>query len=984
MAACRLSAADRMADTAEAELARAEAAIEAAEHAAASARAEAAQAHRVAEADRAAVQAAGSAHDAAAARRVQLSSKVAQAEDALASAMARPPTAAEVEGADLALQAAEAARACADELIRQTGVAAAEAAQAASRSRAEWAELAAHAARLSAEAGGLSAAFGPEQQDGALSGLSAPPGLEAAVGAALGEAAQSSLDPERSTFWRALDAVQAPEPPAGTVALAGLVRAPDALGRALSHAVLLDEAAEGDAVQAQLTPGMVAVGRDGACWRWDGLVIRAGAPNPAAARLLARRRLDAISVACRAAQAREAAAEAAASVHARTAADAEVVSAQARARAEMAGHRHTEALAFTEALRTAARQRDEDVAALSYAAQRLRSDLEDAQRLESASEMACAALQQPDPGTLAELDATAAACETALDAARSQRLTCRTRAMDLRRAAQALAGQAARALALIEAAAATAERAQFDREAARRACHEAEAALAALPDMSVLDAGCARLAEAEGVCRQQEAATRAARAVAETALDAARRTAAELQLSHSQAETRWSWLTDLCTRTAEELRAGEQACVDAERASEELPDTAALHVAAQNARERLESSRRSAAQAQALASALEATLAQAERAAPSVAAELGAWQARLDEALLRQTNLTDRHAAAQAECAALAAEPGHLAAQAERVRQALAAASATHRASEAALEAAHGRVRALAGAERDAARAAGGRREGLAHAQASVAAAASQAGTVSARIVERLGSGAHLPDAPDLSDVALEKTLRRMERLARERDEMGPVNLRAELEVAELDERLATLARDRDELTTAIAKLRGAIGHLNREGRERLQTVFSQVDQHFRALFTRMMGGGQAHLAWTGSDDPLEAGLDIFAEPPGKKLTSLSLLSGGEQALTALSLIFAVFRCTPAPLCVLDEVDAPLDDANVDRFCTLLDEMARETGTSFLVVTHHQLTMSRMDRLYGVTMQERGVSRLLSVDLSRAVALAEPVRVAAE
>jgi chromosome segregation protein len=146
-----------------------------------------------------------------------------------------------------------------------------------------------------------------------------------------------------------------------------------------------------------------------------------------------------------------------------------------------------------------------------------------------------------------------------------------------------------------------------------------------------------------------------------------------------------------------------------------------------------------------------------------------------------------------------------------------------------------------------------------------------------------------------------------------------------------------------------------------------------------------MMGGGRAHLALTGSDDPLAAGLEIYAEPPGKKLAALSLLSGGEQALTALSLIFAVFRCNPAPLAVLDEVDAPLDDANVERLCTLLNDVVQETGTRFLVVTHHHHTMARMDRLYGVTMMERGVSRLLSVDLSRAVAMTEqPSRMAAE
>ena len=218
----------------------------------------------------------------------------------------------------------------------------------------------------------------------------------------------------------------------------------------------------------------------------------------------------------------------------------------------------------------------------------------------------------------------------------------------------------------------------------------------------------------------------------------------------------------------------------------------------------------------------------------------------------------------------------------------------------------------------------------------------------------------------------------------KERDEMGPVNLRADVEATAIEEQIATLERDRAELTTAIAKLRGSIGHLNREGRERLAAVFQQVDRNFQQLFTRMFGGGRAHLAMVGSDDPLAAGLEIYAQPPGKKLATLSLLSGGEQALTALSLIFAVFRCNPAPVCVLDEVDAPLDDANVDRFCTLLEDMVRDTGTRFMVVTHHPLTMARMDRLYGVTMQERGVSRVLSVDLMQAEAMIEAPRLAAE
>jgi chromosome segregation protein len=258
-------------------------------------------------------------------------------------------------------------------------------------------------------------------------------------------------------------------------------------------------------------------------------------------------------------------------------------------------------------------------------------------------------------------------------------------------------------------------------------------------------------------------------------------------------------------------------------------------------------------------------------------------------------------------------------------------------------------------------------------------------GVVAERILERLGATPALPDAPETCDAETEeKARRKFDRLVRERDEMGPVNLRAEIEVEEIERQIATIDAEHAEIGTAIAKLRGSIGHLNREGRERLAQVFVRVDGHFQALFARMFEGGRAHLALVGSDDPLQAGLEIYAQPPGKKLATLSLLSGGEQALTALSLIFAVFRCNPAPICVLDEVDAPLDDANVDRFCALLDDMVRETGTRFLVVTHHPLTMARMDRLYGVTMQERGISRLLSVDLRSAERLVEPERIAAE
>jgi chromosome segregation protein len=212
--------------------------------------------------------------------------------------------------------------------------------------------------------------------------------------------------------------------------------------------------------------------------------------------------------------------------------------------------------------------------------------------------------------------------------------------------------------------------------------------------------------------------------------------------------------------------------------------------------------------------------------------------------------------------------------------------------------------------------------------------------------------------------------------LERQRESIGAVNLRAEEEASEYAERLKTLREERDDLQGAVAKLRHGIEELNTEGRERLLAAFEVINGHFQALFQSLFEGGQAELRLVESEDPLEAGLEIFACPPGKRLATMSLMSGGEQALTAAALIFGVFLAQPAPVCVLDEVDAPLDDHNVDRFCNLIAEMRTRTETRFICITHNPVTMSRMDRLYGVTMPERGVSQLVSVDLRQAEAMA--------
>ncbi|HEU4518347.1 MAG TPA: chromosome segregation protein SMC, partial [Microvirga sp.] len=217
----------------------------------------------------------------------------------------------------------------------------------------------------------------------------------------------------------------------------------------------------------------------------------------------------------------------------------------------------------------------------------------------------------------------------------------------------------------------------------------------------------------------------------------------------------------------------------------------------------------------------------------------------------------------------------------------------------------------------------------------------------------------------------------RLHGLKADRERLGAVNLRAEEELQELEAKHGGLAAERDDLVEAIKRLRQAIGSLNREGRERLLNAFGTVNEHFKRLFTTLFGGGTAELTLVDSDDPLEAGLEILARPPGKKPQSMSLLSGGEQALTATALIFAVFLTNPSPICVLDEVDAPLDDANVERYCDLLDEMARQTETRFVVITHNPITMARMNRLFGVTMAERGVSQLVSVNLEAAERILE-------
>jgi chromosome segregation protein len=274
-----------------------------------------------------------------------------------------------------------------------------------------------------------------------------------------------------------------------------------------------------------------------------------------------------------------------------------------------------------------------------------------------------------------------------------------------------------------------------------------------------------------------------------------------------------------------------------------------------------------------------------------------------------------------------------------------------------------------AGREASEAREARGRLEGLAEAAEGHLAEAAEAieaelGESAEALAERLGPEAAAAD-PKAAETEVQK-------LRRQRDALGAVNLRAEEDAREVEAERDRLLGEKADLEGAVERLRAGIRELNREGRQRLTGAFEEVNRRFAELFRHLFGGGEARLVMVESEDPLEAGLEILCQPPGKKLATLSLLSGGEQTLTALSLILAVFLTNPAPICVLDEVDAPLDDSNVVRFCNLLDRMVEATETRFLIITHNPITMSRMDRLFGVTMVEQGVSQLVSVDLSRA------------
>ncbi|MAF48204.1 MAG: chromosome segregation protein SMC [Rhodospirillales bacterium] len=504
-----------------------------------------------------------------------------------------------------------------------------------------------------------------------------------------------------------------------------------------------------------------------------------------------------------------------------------------------------------------------------------------------------------------------------------------------------------------------------------------------------------KLADAGGVAIDAKESADAARAAAEQAarheadarskarnagdaLSEARGALAQVRQRATESQSKLSAREETAARLASDIEEAEAALAEAAKEEGALSDIEPVRTEAKELREDVAARRTQLVEAQSAFETLNRRADDRRRRLETITREAASWEQRKSGAIERQGQLAERREALEQELARLSDLPSDIERRRAELLDRTEKAEAERNAFADKLAAGETRLGEADKRLREAEAVLSGARETRVRAEAAVEQAKQAAGALGERIADRLRSKpGELREISGLKEDAeppeLEAAERRVERLIRERENMGPVNLRAETEAGELSEQVETLVSERADLLQAIDKLRRGINELNREGRQRLLASFKEVDTHFQELFVRLFGGGRAHLSLTESDDPLEAGLEIMASPPGKRLQVLSLLSGGEQALTALSLLFAVFLTNPAPICVLDEVDAPLDDANVDRFCSLVEEIAHSLSTRFLVITHHRMTMARVDRLFGVTMGEQGVSQLVSVDLGQAI-----------
>lgn len=472
---------------------------------------------------------------------------------------------------------------------------------------------------------------------------------------------------------------------------------------------------------------------------------------------------------------------------------------------------------------------------------------------------------------------------------------------------------------------------------------------------------------------------RALRRDADRAVADAGRALSRAEADRNLAESRLDSLGLAVARHEEEAIEGRRLVTEAENALAALDDVSSARADVEMLRQTVEGARIAMMTRRSALDELRREGTARERRAQDVAKELGGWRNRLDTAGKRSAELLERKEASERELTEASSAPGEIAAKREELTGAISAAETRKQTASAELSTGEADLRETTLAERDAERLASEAREARARAEARADAAKETVTLAAERIDEERDTTPEALaetleiNADEMSDVEVLEN--QLSRLKGQREALGAVNLRAEEDAKEVQAEHDTLVGEKADLTEAIRTLRSGIASLNKEGRERLLTAFEEVNSNFSMLFKHLFNGGEANLVMVESDDPLEAGLEIMCQPPGKKLSTLSLLSGGEQTLTAMALIFAVFLANPAPICVLDEVDAPLDDANVTRFCDLLDEMCRQTDTRFLIITHHAVTMARMDRLFGVTMAEHGVSQLVSVDLKKAETL---------
>lgn len=513
--------------------------------------------------------------------------------------------------------------------------------------------------------------------------------------------------------------------------------------------------------------------------------------------------------------------------------------------------------------------------------------------------------------------------------------------------------------------------AELDAEAvhATRILRQAEEALAHA------EQALARASEAERYARQ-------AGRDAQHGLDAARNALAEAEKAGGELSSRRAALDEARARIVDSHEETAAAFVEAEMLLQSAPDLGDLQLQLEQSAANVARDRATLADARAVHEGLRREAEARTRRLDAIGRERRNWLERAENASTQIASLGERKAEAEAERERLADAPDEIDAKRRALLSQLAEAERLRQAAGDRLQEAENRQSELDKAATSAIQSLAEAREARVRAEERLTAADERRLEVEARIQETLNTPPHLvirhtgleADSPMPEMTEIE---RQLDRLKIERERLGAVNLRAEEEQKELSDRLETIVTEREDIIEAIRKLRQAIQSLNREGRERLLAAFDVVNGHFQRLFSHLFGGGTAELQLIESDDPLEAGLEILARPPGKKPQTMTLLSGGEQALTAMSLIFAVFLTNPAPICVLDEVDAPLDDHNVERFCNLMDEMAATTETRFVIITHNPITMARMDRLFGVTMAEQGVSQLVSVDLQAAEALRE-------